>query len=506
MGCDPFGHWPDNTSIDFDQALWDDDVVAAEDGVYVMLPNAGRLVRVNDNETFDVVDLSGAAPERLIATPDGTRVLVFASWSSCEDPDPKITHVDQCDEDDLSENAELVVVKNAKRSAVAEISPHLNALAFSGDGQTAVAYLDYDESEGLEVSGLADLGEVVFFDLESGETASVSIGFSPNQVLFTDDNSTAVVMSRSKVVAVDLSSFSVVVEYPLTLDADDEITPSDAVLTPDGATALVSIEDSSDLYRLNLVEYSIDIEDLDAAPADLAVSTSVDGTVIAYSSLNQVDVFDHESGELGEPVELEEAVTDILLTDGLALLYNVSYADVHDVYLLDLDTTETVEFVVENPVDEMRLTESGDFAVGLLRKESTTASGLEGEFDKREGLAVLDLLEEEGVSLVLEETPLGLALAENDNGSFALVLMNGLDYLLQVDLSDPSTASEIDLPEPPTSIGALPDGRFFITHDAALGLVTFLDPATGNSTSTGGFGAVELLTEQTLPRREADEE
>ena len=103
----------------------------------------------------------------------------------------------------------------------------MNALAFSPDGATAVAYLDYEVGLDIEIDGIVDLTEVVFVPLAGGDPVSVSIGFSPSNILFTEDGAKAVIMSRSKVVVVDLAEYRVVVEYPLTLDADQEVDPQD---------------------------------------------------------------------------------------------------------------------------------------------------------------------------------------------------------------------------------------------------------------------------------------
>ncbi len=500
LGCDPFGHWPYNNSSDIEESLWDDAVVSASDGVYVRLPRARSLVRVQDSGDVAVVDLDGATPERLIASPSGDEVLVFAKWPECKDDDPDIEMVSDCPEEELSYNAELAVVAGGKRLSYSSIPGHMNAVAFSGDGRTAVAYLDYEQDADLTVDGLVDLTEVVFIPLGGGETSSVSIGFSPNNILFSDDNTKAVIMSRSKVVVVSLETYEVLVEYPLTLDADQVVSPSDAVLTPDGAYALVSIEDSSLLYQLDLENYSIDIEDLDGVPADLAVDDGTDATLIVYDSLAQIDVFDHDTFELLEPVDLDDPATGILLGNGFAVIYN-DRGGSHDVYRYDLDTTELTEYVVDNPLDSMMLSDDGTFGVAVLTPEGTSGSGLDAYQDQRWGLAVLELLDDDAVSLVVESQPVGMALVEQEQTTFALVLMDGLDTLLQVDLASPSQAAQIDLPSPPTSIGAMPDGRFIITHEASLGELSFLDPVTGEPTTVGGFASYGLLEEEVLPRR-----
>ena len=42
---------------------------------------------------------------------------------------------------------------------------HFNALAFTSDGNQAVAYLDYESATDLDFGGLLNATEVVFMDL-----------------------------------------------------------------------------------------------------------------------------------------------------------------------------------------------------------------------------------------------------------------------------------------------------------------------------------------------------
>jgi len=513
VACQPFSHWPDNSTLYIEDQLWDPDVVAAVDGVYVRLPRAGDLVRVNDDGSYDVVDLDGAQPQQIIATPDASSVLVFARWPSCRDEDPKITHVSDCADEDLVWNSELEIVADARRTSSFAIPAQMNALEFSDDGSTAVAYYDEQKGDIPDIEGIVDLTEVVFIPLDGGDMQAVSIGFSPNHILFTPDNTRAVVMSRSSVTLVDLETFEWAVTYPLTDDPDKKVDAADAAITADGHYALIAIKGSSDLFEIDLVNPSIDLKELDAPPSDLAVYTDPQSgtgedpglTLIAYSSLSQVDVLDMGTGELQEPIDLEVPTTSILTGDGFAVLYNTTTDSVHDVYRVDLETTELTVYVVDNPVDEMRLNEGGNFAVGILRPENASGSSLDQYQDQRWGLAVVDLTSNDSVSLVVESQPVGLELIEDDQTTFALILMQDVDTLLQVDLAHPSVAEPIELPAGPTGIGTLPDGRFYITHDDGLGLISFLDPSNGKLDSTAGFAAVDLFPDDTLPRRDAKE-
>ena len=334
--CDPWNDWPGDGWTDIDAPLWDTDVVNATDGTYVRLPHAERLVRVSADGSFQAVDLNGTSPLRVLPTPDDTQVLVFGRWLSCEDPD--VEAPDDCDDDELTIHAELARVADGTLQEGTDVPAHMNSLAWSPDGRVAVAYLDYEAGTDIEIDGVVDLTEVLFIPLDGGATRAVSIGFSPRNILFTPDDGRAVIMSRSEVVVVSLDTFEVVVTYPLVLDADQEVNPKDAVLTPDGRYALVSVEGSSELYKLDLQSPTIDIEDLDAPPSDMIVSEADDAVVLVYESLNRVDVLDLSSFELKDPVALDDPMNGVLLSDGQAVLFN-NRSSSHDVYTLDLDTT-----------------------------------------------------------------------------------------------------------------------------------------------------------------------
>ena len=498
---------------DSDSQLWDANVVAAGDAVYVRMPRAGALMRVETDGGMSTVDLQGASPNRLVATPDGEGVLVFASWPYCEDTDPKIKLVEDCPEEELITRSEMALVKGAKTVATFDVPLHLNALSFSGDGQTAVAYLDYSRDMNIEVDGLIDLGEVMFIPLAGGEPRSISVGFSPEKVLFSTDaegvDDKAVIFSRSEVVVVDLQTLATLVTYPLVLDADQVVDPQDAVLTTDGSIALVAVNNSSDLYELDLEKFSIDLEELDGEPIAMAnaVLPGIDDgadanvTLIAYPELARVDVLDQDALELREPFELEEPVTDLLVTPTNALMYNKRQDDAKDVYDVNLATYEITEYRVANPLDSLQLAPGEDYAVGILRPETDSGTELDRYQDSRWGLAVIDLVDQKETSLVLEAEPVGVALLNRNDETYALVLMQGHEHLLQVQLSEPTFFTEVELEAPPIQIGDLQDGRFFITHDATLGLVSFLDPSTGELTTTGGFASAGLMPESDLPRQ-----
>ena len=493
-------------------ATWDPSVVAAKDGVYVRLPHAGQLVRVTPDGTWSQVDLDGASPEKLIATDDGNGVFVISSWPVCADTDPLVVAVDDCPGDKLTTDYEVNLVQDGARvgeKALEGVAPQVNAAVYSHDGQTAALYLDYNGEE-IVVDGFVNLNEVSFVNMASGNVNRVAVGFAPETILFSGDDSRAVVLSRSQVAVVNLAvgdddcdAWDVCVTYPLTLDADQAVVPNSVVLVADGNYALVSIVGQKDVYVLDLVNESIDLLELDAVPSAMAVDEPNDRTVFVYSSSARIDVVEHEFFEVSS-FTVDEPATSVVATASGMLAYNdQSY---HDVITFDAATGDWHEQRAENPV--MELLTGENFAVATMRPENvSTGSGTSAFYDENYGFGIFRLAPvtgdnpEDAIALVLESAPVGVALSADDNAEYALLLLDGVDTLLKVRLDD-ATADEITLPAPPVGITASPDGRFVVTGDTGVGMVSFVDPADNGIVTVAGFATNGLASPALLPRRE----
>lgn len=510
VGCNPWD-LPDDDSRYVNLPNWDSNVVSAADGVYVRLPAAGALARVKTDGTFDLVDLDGASPDRMVIAPDGETVLAFASWPVCDDLDADIELVSDCREEDLSYSSELDIIRDGKVvKAIAGVPPQYNAFAFSGSGGIGVSYLDFSQTEDIDVSGVLNLTEAVFIDISTGDSHAVPIGFAAEKVLFNEAGNKAVVLSRSQVAMVDLATWAVEVSFPLTLDPDQNVQPEDVVLATriDESTgdvtdyALVSISGRSEVYVLDLTNESIDIVELDAAPSDLLVDGN--RTLLVYAGRAVLDALDHDFFEI-ESFELDEPCNAMLGGNDLAVLYNTG-GRYHDVYVFDSANDDVIEFRAENPVMGMQLTADGAYALATLNTESSSGSGVGGFYDQFYGLQIFDLVtKDDPVALALESYPVGVEIVEGTSGAHALVLLEGLDELLSIDLATAATGS-VSLEEPPLGIDAMPDGTFVVTHPSPLGLISFVDPADSTHiTTAAGFASSGLLSSPVLPRRNVEE-
>jgi hypothetical protein len=480
-------------------ATWDTAVIPAADGVYVRLPHAQALARVTPDGKVSTVDLGGANPDRILPAPDGQALLVFASWPVCDDDGEDVVLVTDCPDGKLSTAYEFDLVRDGAVVATADVPPQYNAFAFNADSTLAVAYLDLNSTETVDVTGILNLTEAVFIDTTSGETHPVAVGFAAERVLFTADGTKAVVLSRSEVAMVDLASWSVSVSFPLTLDPDQVVLPTDVELVQHAGTdyALVSVAGREEIYVLDLTNESIDLVELAGVPSDMLVDTATDRTLVTYADTSRLDLIEHDAFETAS-VALDEPAGEMLGGDGMALLYTPGSSR-KDVVLFDTSTLATTEFRAENPIQDMRLTDDHAYAVALLSPES--GSGL---LDSRYAMQIFDTVQKDDpVTLALGSAPVGLEIVSDDGGTYALLLLDGLEKLLRVDLATAGN-DEVELDAAPLGIGAMPDGTFVVTHDSPLGMLTFIDAATGDATSVSGFASTNLLREAVLPRRNVE--
>ena len=490
-GCG-WNHLPHQDDLHLDAPLWDPQgVVATTDGLYVPLPHTGHLAWVQTDGSSALIDgLRPASLGRLVATPDQERAVAFLERYFCR-PEDELGHPvrtpDDCPAQALEVTTQLAVLDDGEVGQSVEVPRHFNEVAFSSDGRFAIAWLDVDQAADIE--GVVSLTSVRVLDLENEESWTVGVGFAANRILFAPDGSRAVVLSRSEVAVIDLTTSPPErqVTFPLTLDPDHVVDPVGVELTPSGRYALISVRGSGDLYVLDLDNPSVNLAALGGAPAAMAVDLTTDQTVLPLSNRSEVEVLEHEFFET-ETLDLDETMNSVIDAEGMALLYDTSGG--HDAYRLDLETLDLVEYRLENPAVSMHLAPTREYAVALTRAEG----GSNDLYDTNPGLEILELREGEDDTspYLLEGQGVGAAFVATDTSLDALILQQGVDYLYRLDLYtlQPET---LELEAPPIDIGSVPDGPFYITHASGTGLISFLNPANNRITTASNFATLGLL-------------
>ncbi len=498
-----WNHLPSGQSVSSDDRLWNaQGAVPTEDGLYVRLPEAGKLALLTDADPPEarLVDLGEARLTRIERAPDGRTVVGFVDRYVCttEDLPASVDRPSECPDEDLEVVSSLVLVRGGEATPSEELPGAYNAVAFSDDARFGVAYFDF--SEEVEIDGVLNLTGVVVLDLERGVNTLVPVGFAADRVLYVEDDAgvavQAVVLSRNQVAVVDLLAEppALRVTYPLTLDPDVVVDPVGADVTPDGRYVLISARGRSDLYAIDLQQPAINLVELADPPAAMAVSAETDRTILVYDDRPVVELLDHAFFEI-ERLELDEAMDHVTLSGGQALLWDDGQA--HDLYRLDIEGRDLVEYRLQNPAIDLALAPTGEFAVALTRAEGGGGDGVDAIYDENPGMEVIDLRSDESTPFLLEGEGLGVAFVADETHLQLLVLQRGVDYLYRLELYTRQEAT-IELSAPPVDIGAMPSGRFFVTHDAPLGLVSFLDPSSGEIREIGGFATLGLGDEVSL--------
>jgi hypothetical protein len=443
-----------------DLNLWNAQrIVSAEDGLYVPLRRPGGVVRVDPSGTT-TVDVGDVYVDRLEPAPGGESLIARGRILDPE-VDPEL-------EPARFEGVSLLI-RDAAVVATLDMPPWYREFVYAPDGSVAVATLDADDV--TSGSGVVSLDSLLVADLTTGDTREVSVGFAADEVLFTTDGAGTtdgvVVLSQSEVAVLDLSSDVPVpdVVFPLTLDVDETVEPVGVALTPSEEHALISVENSADLYALDLVNPSVNIIGLAGQPSALAVDEARDRTLIVYGDRPAVEFLDHTFFSV-DRLDLEVPMREVVMTEDFAVLWN---PDSRDLYRVDLVDDRVEEYRLNFQPFSVALSPGADFAVALSRAEGprmeivSLTQDAEGNVDT------------DPQAFALDGPGVGVAFVEGETSTTVLLLQEGVDTLYELTWPDRSLEA-IELPAPPTRIGTLPEGGFWITHSDAFGLVSFYEP------------------------------
>ncbi len=481
--CRGWGNLPDQDNV-YTGPLWDPNAVwSTPDGLYLSLP-ASKGLGLLDPATgkLEKVVLEGDV-DVIRAAPDGERLAVFTDERVCKDPDGEL---EDCD--DFTDKRRLAVVQGGRAEVTVDISEGWNQLTFTPDGRTALLSIDTTLLD--DVGAVLDLTSLLAVNLDDGASATVHVGFAPDELLFTTlpdgTNDRAVVLAYGEVAVVDLMASPPIrtVSFPLVLDPDDIAVPSDVVLTPDGNHAMLSIAGATELYILDLLNPNINIVDLDAPPVAMNVSAEADNTLIVSTSASSFTLVDHQFFD-ATVIEIDEPKSAVLDGGAFDLLWSPKQGQ--DVLRVDPLTGGVVEYRLQTAPTQLLLSPTEEFAIALTAQNQDFGSPFYGH----PGLEILNLASEDVQPLLLESQGIAAAFTATEGSLHALILQEGVDYVYALDLYGGQNI-EIDLEEPPITIGALSDGNFYVTHDDPMGLISIVDP-DGDVTLLSGFATTGIF-------------
>jgi DNA-binding beta-propeller fold protein YncE len=275
-----------------------------------------------------LIDVSSAALE-IETLQAGNAPTYLVAVSNPEDPEDNTALVLNV----LSHDATLLRVGSEPRT----FSTHqgANSLEVSPSGAWALAWTDARVVE--SVDPLDTFQEVTVIPLESGSEKRLSVGFRPISVTFNAAETHAFVVTEEGITDIDLSGPSVAQHFEVTDNPLEDPALRDVTITPDGAWALVRVDDSPTVGIVSLSDGSrtpltfiYTITDLDLsedgtlAVAVLAPPTGVEGSGYALLPIPESVT---EPPERAYPIPARFGSVSMSADGSVALLYTTVYEE-----------------------------------------------------------------------------------------------------------------------------------------------------------------------------------
>lgn len=458
----------------------------AQTDVYVFVANPERDTVTRIEVGSLAVDTApvGRDPRVVTTTPDRSTAVVFNRGDST------VTLLDA----------------RSLASRVVPVRANFNALSMSPDGGWVVAWHDTarERPDDPPVEGVQSFNEASFVDVVAGTHQALAVGFDPQQVQFTPDGATAVVVSDSALALIDLRARDL--SARLVELQPGELTPARAeevVLSPGGATAWVRLRGSSDLRVVDLDTLDVELVAAGAEPTDLDLSPDGLTTVAVSREDHELRVFDAlDPGVPARVVPLPAAASYGSLqfdpTGRRAVLFTNAAAE-ERYALWDPLTDEIEERALVKPVSSVGVSPDGHT---LLVFHPTTDGPLTNElFRGKPALTLVDLDDFRTNPLLLPALP--LAYTSSASGALGYLVTMDQNFLEVLDY-DTLLHEQIPLPSPPVFLGVLPDltpadadePPAWVSQEYVLGRITFWDPDDRVPDTLTGFELNSRIEEE----------
>jgi len=455
--------------------------VATGSFVWVTNPKSGRVAYI-DVRTLVVKTVdAGNGPTYLAAVPgqnvDTTVVLNVLSNDASV----------------LRATATGIDVKSVK------VAKGANAWAFSSDGRYAIAWADAKKRPGAsKTEGFQDLTVI---DLASNAPPTVlAVGYRPVLVGFARGLPLAHAVTQDGVAIVDLSSSPprVVKNVPISATPTEDPGTRDVAVTPDGKTALVRRDGSSQVTAVSLeTGQRVDVT-LSGPVTDLDLSEAGDKAVAVVRSTSTVSVLPIP-GVLAQPTAVKNVVVTgetigsvVLSADGNTAMAYTNASQTERITVMNLAATPDPTFrVVRLYSPVLAAFASPDARHATILHDLKTQDG---------AFSLVPLANDLPAKIVaMQAKPTQVAMTAD----VAIVAERGDAqkvygaYLAKL----PSFQVErFGLASPPIAVGVVPAAkRAFVAQAHPEGRITFLDLDTGLARTLTGFELASRVVDGSKP-------
>ncbi len=209
-------------------------------------------------------------------------------------------------------------------TSVASVGEAINRLVPSIAGSYVLGIYDPNRgSANFGDSGLINYFELDILDARGNPTRTVSIDFTPDNILFLPPDGNSCLISKGyRVLRLNLDDGSTTA-FPLTLNPQESRTPETMIISSDGALAVITVLETTDVYVLDLELDGINILDTALAVSDAAFVPGTHTALLALPDNAALAVVDLDIG-IPETIDLGDSYQSILMApDGLkAVLFS----------------------------------------------------------------------------------------------------------------------------------------------------------------------------------------
>lgn len=453
--------------------------------VYLTDSSLDSVVRIAaESLTVDLIEV-GQSPDVLTVIPGTDDAVVLSS---------------------TAEELSLIRTDSDGNAKVTQlrIGKGYNTVTLGPDGKSAILW--FRAAAAVPVTSLGPLQSITLLRMDSGKEIAieVSVGFEPQNVVYSADGATAYVITRDSITPIGVATVTGAELIPpiLLSDGVDELAVEREVqITPDGTTAIVRVLGKAELRRMWLDNGETQTLALPGEPTDLDLLP--DGTIAlvvlkSTAQLALVDlVADWETGSVLTLLDLPQKsfASAKLNDDGTLAILSTTDSKVEQVMVLNLETQQLTGILLQKPVQSVAIAPDGEHAV-VVHQQKTTDGGatpsqqVDQQIDGKPGYSIIHL-PSSYVKLFVTDVPVTqVAFAPEMEKVYVLLPGSGntSDHQLGWVELGPLLESRLSLVTKPIHLIPVSTvGRMAISQEHSSGRITFVDTTTNQTQTITGF-------------------
>lgn len=371
------------------------------------------------------------------------------------------------------------------------VRDNFNAMELSPDGRWVICFHDGDseQSTGSD-GGLQSFNEISIVDTVTGEHSPMAVGFNPRQIEFTQDSTTALIVSDAFVALIDLTAEKLKpVMVELSEDLIDPPKAEEVVVAPSGEYAFVRQFGSNHLLVLDLLTQEVTRVPVGSVPTDLDLSPDGTKAAVVARGSHELYVFDVDDPfAAAEVFDLpqEELLGSLQFSPDAskAILYTTA-APIGRFTTWDVESDEFTIRALEKPVKGVRVSPDGGTLTIFHPKTNSEDADPNSVFNDKDALTMVNLDDFRSNALLLPKEP--SAFVNSHDGQFGYFIMEGSPFL-EVLLYDSLLYDEVRLKSNPVHVGVLPESTYaYVNQEHDLGRLSFYEPESGVVKTITGF-------------------